>query len=101
VAHGAGLAVVFPAWITYLWKENEPTFRRWAKNVWDTDDVLVAVERLRTTFKRWGLPVSLRDLNLDKSSIPNIASKATELGQLGNVKKLNTEDVTKILELAY
>jgi len=35
VAHGAGLAVVFPAWITHVWKENEPTFRRWARNVWD------------------------------------------------------------------
>jgi len=101
VAHGAGLAVVFPAWITYVWKENEPTFRRWARNVWDTDDVLTAVERLKSTYKRWGLPISLRELNLEKSEIPTIAQNATQLGKLGTVKELTQEDVEKILEIAY
>ena len=101
VAHGAGLAVVFPAWITYVWKENEPTFRRWARNVWDTDDVLTAVERLKSTYKRWGLPISLRELNLEKSEIPAIAQNATQLGKLGTVKELTQEDVEKILEIAY
>ena len=101
VAHGAGLAVVFPAWITHVWKENEPTFRRWARNVWDTDDVLTAVERLKSTYKRWGLPISLRELNLEKSEIPAIAQNATQLGKLGTVKELTQEDVEKILEMAY
>jgi len=101
VAHGAGLAVVFPAWITYVWKENEPTFRRWARNVWDTDDVLTAVERLKSTYKRWGLPISLRELNLEKSEIPAIAQNATQLGKLGTVKELTQEDVEKILQMAY
>ena len=101
VAHGAGLAVVFPAWITHVWKENEPTFRRWARNVWDTDDVLTAVERLKSTYKRWGLPISLRELNLEKSEIPAIAQNATQLGKLGTVKELTQEDVEKILEIAY
>lgn len=101
VAHGAGLAVVFPAWITHVWKENEPTFRRWARNVWDTDDVLTAVERLKSTYKRWGLPISLRELNLEKSEIPAIAQNATQLGKLGTVKELAQEDVEKILEIAY
>ncbi|WP_026291321.1 iron-containing alcohol dehydrogenase [Coprothermobacter platensis] len=101
VAHGAGLAVVFPAWITFVWKENEPTFRRWAKNVWDTDDVLVAVERMKTTFTRWDLPVSLKALSISKDAIPSIAAKATEVGKPGTVKKLSTEDVAKILEIAY
>lgn len=101
VAHGAGLAVVFPAWITYVWKENEPTFRRWARNVWDTDDVLTAVERLKSTYKRWGLPISLRELNLEKSEIPAIAQNATQLGKLGTVKELTQEDVEKILQIAY
>lgn len=101
VAHSAGLAVVFPAWITHVWKENEPTFRRWARNVWDTDDVLTAVERLKSTYKRWGLPISLRELNLEKSEIPAIAQNATQLGKLGTVKELAQEDVEKILEIAY
>lgn len=101
VAHSAGLAVVFPAWITHVWKENEPTFRRWARNVWDTDDVLTAVERLKSTYKRWGLPISLRELNLEKSEIPAIAQNATQLGKLGTVKELTQEDVEKILEIAY
>lgn len=101
VAHGAGLAVVFPAWITYVWKENEPSFRRWARNVWDTDDVLTAVERLKSTYKRWGLPISLRELDLEKAEIPAIAQNATQLGKLGTVKELTQEDVEKILQIAY
>jgi len=57
--------------------------------------------RAPDTYKRWGLPISLRELNLEKSEIPAIAQNATQLGKLGTVKELTQEDVEKILEIAY
>jgi alcohol dehydrogenase YqhD (iron-dependent ADH family) len=30
IAHGAGLGVLFPAWILYVKDYNAPTFARWA-----------------------------------------------------------------------
>ncbi len=36
IAHGAGLAVVFPAWIYYMNRYNTDIFKRWAKNVWNS-----------------------------------------------------------------
>ena len=35
IAHGAGLGVLFPAWILYIESYNPATFARWAREVWE------------------------------------------------------------------
>ncbi len=35
IAHGAGLAVLFPAWAKYIFRENLPRFAQYAANVWN------------------------------------------------------------------
>lgn len=37
VAHGAGLAVIFPAWMKYVYKENIARFAQFAVRVWDVE----------------------------------------------------------------
>ena len=37
IAHGAGLAIVFPAWMTYVHKEDIPRFAQYANRVWNVD----------------------------------------------------------------
>lgn len=37
VAHGAGLAVVFPAWMQYVYKKNLNRFSQFTVRVWDSD----------------------------------------------------------------
>ena len=37
VAHGAGLAVVFPAWMKYVYKHDIKRFCQFATRVWDVE----------------------------------------------------------------
>ena len=37
IAHGAGLAIVFPAWMKYVYKHDINRFAKWASNVWNID----------------------------------------------------------------
>ena len=46
IAHGAGLAVLFPAWARYVYDKNIPRFAQFARRVWDveeSDDSLAAI----------------------------------------------------------
>ena len=38
IAHGAGLAVLFPAWERYVYKENIQRFSQFARRVWDVTE---------------------------------------------------------------
>jgi alcohol dehydrogenase YqhD (iron-dependent ADH family) len=113
VAHGAGLAVLTPAWMQYVYKTNINMFVQFAVNVMgvqgsyrDPDAiVLEGIARLREFFKKMGLPGTLSELGIDESNIELMAKKATgeaygsEHG-IGGLKKLAWQDVLAIYKLA-
>ncbi|MGQ9818445.1 MAG: iron-containing alcohol dehydrogenase [Candidatus Kapaibacteriales bacterium] len=104
VAHGAGLAVVFPAWIKYVFLLNHEQFLRWAKNVFSKNNVESAIIALKEKYANWGAPVSLRQLNIKKEEIPLIVENILQAGKIrdiGNIKKLDFADLTEILNIAY
>ena len=108
VAHGAGLAVVFPAWMKYVYGQDIQRFVQFAVRVWDVDFAfgeqeriaLEGIERQKRFFKSLGLPVSLGDMQIPGDRLEEMAGKGTKSGPLGNFKKLHQEDVLKILQLA-
>jgi alcohol dehydrogenase len=108
IAHGAGLSVVFPAWMSYVCQVDLPRFIQFAVRVWGVDDAFSAPERIalegiarqKAFFKSLGLPVSLKELNIDDAHLEEMAVKATSYGTPGNFKKLHKEDVHSILQLA-
>lgn len=100
IAHGEGLAVVFPAWIKYMQKYNQPTFDRWAKNAWNANSVDEACDKMKAKFKEWGSPISLRDLNIPEEAINAIADNVMMVSKFGLLKKYTKEDIVNILELA-
>jgi alcohol dehydrogenase YqhD (iron-dependent ADH family) len=100
VAHGAGLAVIFPAWILYMHHYNPETFKRWAKNIWHCNNVPDAVKKMREKYSLWGAPISLTALGIEKEEIPKIAENATQKGPIRSFRPLTKEDVEKILNLA-
>ena len=108
VAHGAGLAMVFPAWMRYNYREDVQRFVQFAVRVWDVDlayedpeaIALEGIKRMRRFFSALGLPVSLKELNIDASRIDEMAAKAVQYGPLGQFKKLGHADVVEILKLA-
>ena len=108
VAHGAGLAVIFPAWMEYVYQEDLNRFVQYAVRVWGVDDsftepqriALEGIARTRDFFRRIGLPVSLRDLHIGDDRLEEMAEKATQRGPVGNFKKLEKADVLEILKRA-
>ncbi|MFW5992465.1 MAG: iron-containing alcohol dehydrogenase, partial [Halanaerobiaceae bacterium] len=72
VAHGAGLAVIFPAWMKYVYRENINKFVQFAVKVWDVEPdfenpewtALQGIKKTREFFSSIGLPVSLEELDI-------------------------------------
>ncbi|GHV02616.1 NADH-dependent alcohol dehydrogenase [Spirochaetia bacterium] len=108
IAHGAGLSIVFPAWITYNIKEDTPRLARFAAKVWGVDGAfydyeqaaLEGVFRLKNFFRSIGLPVSFADAKLDTGRIPEMAKRAVKFGPIGNYRKLGEKDIEAIYRLA-
>ena len=112
VAHGAGLAVLTPGWMQYVYKDNINMFVQFAVNVMGVEgsyrdpDAIVqeGIARLRTFFKRMGLPGTLTELGIGEDRLEEMAKKATgaafgEESPLGGFKKLYWQDVLAIYKL--
>jgi alcohol dehydrogenase YqhD (iron-dependent ADH family) len=108
IAHGAGLSIVFPAWITYNLKEDTPRLARFAVKVWGVDGayydyeqaVLEGVFRMKNFFRSLGLPVSFADAKLPADRIPEMAKRAVRFGPVGMYKKLDAKDVEAVYRIA-
>ena len=108
VTHGAGLAVVFPAWLTYAAKTNPGKIAQFARRVWDvdeTDDSRAAIEgisRLKKLYKSIGLPVTLGELGIDNPDFDLLVKKLHEnKGEIiGGYCKLTPKDTAEIYRLA-
>lgn len=108
VAHGAGLATVFPAWMKYVIKDNIDRFVQFAVRVWNVEysfewperTAWEGIERLIEFFRTIGLPVTLTELDVPEDRLEEMAAKCTHSGPVGNFMKLNKKDVLEILRLA-
>ncbi|MBA4421369.1 MAG: NADH-dependent alcohol dehydrogenase [Anaerolinea sp.] len=111
IAHGAGLAMMFPAWMRYVYKHNLNRFVQLAVRVWNVEQdhfdpeptALAGIEKLEAFWGSLGLPTRIRAAGLDNSSFEEMAAKCTadNKNTVGNFVKLNKEDVIKIYNLAY
>ncbi len=108
LAHGAALSIVFPAWMRYVYLTNLNRFVQYASRVWNLDfdfedkekTALKGIEMTEKFFKEVGMPTSLKDAEIPKERIGEMADKCMPLGTIGNFKKLYKEDVLSILELS-
>ena len=91
MAHGAGLAIMFPAWMRYVKERNPKRFERFFANVFGS------VEDLEKFFKDIGMPVRH---DLDDDTMRKMARKATDGGKIGTYLPLGEEDVYQIYKLA-
>jgi alcohol dehydrogenase YqhD (iron-dependent ADH family) len=100
VSHGAGLGVIFPAWIRYCHKENPSIFERWAKNIWGVNDINSGIAAMQSKIKSWGGRTTLRELGIDDTQIDEITAKTIESGFTGVVKELGDTDIKGIITSA-
>ena len=104
IAHGAGLAVLFPAWGKYMYKANISRFAGFARNVWDineSDDekaALLGIESMADFFKALGMPSTLREFGIKKEDIDRLCDLCT-FGNTRSVKSFIQMDYKVIKEI--
>lgn len=109
VTHGAGLSVIFPAWMTWMVEHNVGKIAQYAVRVWGVpeseDKKAVALEgigKLKAFFSSLGLPVTFKELGVENPDIDRLAdSLHRNKGELvGNYVKLTKQDSKEIYRLA-
>ena len=109
VTHGAGLSVIFPAWMTWMVEYNVGKIAQYAVRVWGVpeseDKKAVALEgigKLKAFFSSLGLPVTFKELGVENPDIDRLAdSLHRNKGELvGNYVKLTKQDSKEIYHLA-
>ncbi|MBQ6136632.1 MAG: iron-containing alcohol dehydrogenase [Kiritimatiellae bacterium] len=108
-AHGAGLAVVMPAWMEFVMDADVARFARFAERVWGVapgpDGRAVAKEgiaRYRAWLESIGLPTTFAGLGARAEDIPRLAANLglAEGQTLGRFRPLSAADVESLLSLA-
>lgn len=80
VAHGAGLAVIFPAWMEYVYKHDVMRFAQFAVRVFgvsmDFDDPASTAREGIRAFRRFlhsiGMPLSFEEIGAKEEDIPHL-----------------------------
>ncbi|SCP97730.1 iron-containing alcohol dehydrogenase [Anaerobium acetethylicum] len=110
-AHGAGLAVVFPAWMTYTYKHDVMRFAQAASRVWGCNmdfsnperTALEGIERFKNFLKSIGMPATLAELDATEDAIPQMAHTCCygdgRTGHIGGFVSLGEEDINAIYRL--
>ncbi len=104
IAHGAGLAVLFPAWGKHIYRHNIPRFAQFARRVWaveEKDDELAArlgIDRMQEFFALIEMPSRLKDFGLDAGCIERLAELCT-FGKTRTVKSYVGLDYDRIKEI--
>ncbi len=110
VAHGAGLAVIFPAWMTFVMKQDINRFAQIAVRVWGCEmnfanpeeTAKEGIERLKKFLTSIGMPISFKELGAREEDIPLMVEKLGlgEKGTMGSFVALTAKDVEQIYRLA-
>ena len=110
-AHGAGLAVVFPAWMEYTMQHDVMRFAQVASRVWGCAmdfqhpevTAKAGIQAFRAFLKSIGMPQTMAELGGKEEDIPYLAHTAAygndNGGTLGGFVVLSEEDMVNIYKL--
>ncbi len=109
VAHGAGLAVMMPAWMEYVYKHDVMRFCQMAVRVFGCQmnfenpgaTALEGIHRFRSFLHGIGMPINFAELGAKEEDIPVLVEKlGIGDGKLGGFMELDRNDVTAIYRIA-
>lgn len=86
VAHGAGLAVVQPAWLKHVCKQNPDKFVQFAKRIFgisgkgrsDVEIGHAGIAALTEKYRSWSMPTTLKEIDVPKDDLRFLAKASTE-----------------------
>ena len=111
-AHGAGLAVIFPAWMEYNMNHDVARFAQIAVRVWGCsmdfqnpeNTAKAGIKAFRNFLRSIGMPQTLEEVGGKEEDIPYLAHTAAygngNKGTLGSFVVLGEEDFKNIYKLA-
>ncbi len=101
VPHGAGLAVVLPAWMTWYKPRRPERFERFALQIFGVNGADAGIDKLRAWFKSIGAPLTLAEAGIPESGIDALADNAMGLARNWHMTGTYTKDsIVEILKLA-
>lgn len=109
VTHGAGLAVVFPAWLTFMADHNVNKVAQYAHQVWKVTptadkrtDALEGIARMKKFFHNIGMPTNIAELGIDDFDLELINNHLhiTKGDLVGKFVPLNEEYSRQIYQYA-
>ena len=109
-AHGAGLAVVMPAWMEYVMEHDVMRFARYAVNVFGCEmdfahpekTAKEGIARTRSFFRSIGMPTTLAEIGAKEEDIPAMVAHRAEKPNgfpFGGFVKIGPDQMTDILNL--
>ena len=111
VAHGAGLAAIWPSWALYVYRFCLDRFVSFALNVMqvnpgasDEETALNGIEAMKQFYIRIGMPITMKELGIDptEEQMRFMAHQCAELsgGHRGQARSLDEEDMLNIYRMA-
>lgn len=110
LTHGAALAIVFPAWMKYVYRQDIARFARFAERVWGVEGDFFhpertaeeGIKRTEMFFAACGMPTRFSQAGIPNERFGQMADRATADGTstLGNFVSLTRDDIYQIYRLA-
>lgn len=110
IPHGAGLAIIFPAWMRYTLSHDPARFAQFAARVWNVEPYFFSIhrvaeegiQRLSLFWLSLGLPSKLADLGIGSENIRLMADKCTsgDTKTVGHFVELGKSDIEAIYTAA-
>ncbi len=110
ITHGAGLAVLFPHWASYVMHEDLDRFCRFAKEVFGVYGdgytkeqwAKAGIQAFVNYATALGMPQKLHEFGLQEEDLPLMAKRCADFYKtIGTFKVLHYEDMLNIYKLAY
>lgn len=114
ITHGAGLAVIMPAWMRYVWRTDPSRFLSFGYDVFgiepvdDTDEaiedaVTAIIDELQRFFVGMGMPRTMGDLGLMPEDVDALLTtlRQTKGDEFGGFKRLTMDDARAIYLSAF
>lgn len=108
-AHGAGLAVIMPAWMEFVYKHDVMRFAQMAVRVFGCEmnfekpeqTALAGIAAFRKFLHEIGMPINFEELGAKEEDIPTLVDKfGVGDGKTGGFVALSAQDVAEIYRIA-
>lgn len=109
IAHGAGLSIIFPAWMKYVYKHDLNRFVQFANRVFNIDinfnnleeTALKGIEALENFFTKIELPTRLSHANINDEHLEEMSKKlVAHCDHVGNFVEIRAKEALEILKIA-